>query len=248
MRKKILIIEDEPFIILMVRMRLEANRFDVVTAADGMEGLQKAVSEKPDLILLDVLMPKLDGFHFVKEIRKRTDDTRLIPIIVLSARESMRELFDPKEISGFFSKPFDSIDLLEKINSVLKISEKERGTAPKALVIGLEWDALRPIKQVLEKNGFIVYVCRDAHEAVQEAVKIMPHVVFAPSLLSGMDIWELRALFRDLPLTKNTPFVVYDLGNVGETGSQTVKATKVIDYRSHEELASKTEDFLKEYF
>ena len=248
MRKKILVIEDEPFVVLMVRMRLEEYRFDVITAADGQEGLNKTISEKPDLVLLDVLAPKLDGFHFVKELRKRKDDVRLIPVIVMSVRESMRDLFDPKDINGFFSKPFDSLELLEKINQVLKVSEKERGTAPKALLIGFDWDALRPIKVVLEKNGFIVYVSRDAHEAIQEAVKLAPHVIFAPSLLAGMDIWELRALFKELPITKNVPFVVYDLGNVGEAGASTVKATRVIDYSSHEQLSEKTESFLKEYF
>lgn len=248
MRKKILIIEDEPFISLLMRAKLEGERHQVILASDGEDGFKKTLSEKPDLVLLEVMTSKMDGFHIVKELRKRTDEIRLIPVILFSARESMRDLFDPKDISGFYTKPFDAMDVMAKINTVLKVSEKERGTAPRALIIGLEWDALRPIKQVLENNGFMVYVCRDAHEAIQDAVKVTPQVVFAPSLVSGMDIWELRTLFKNLPLTKNTPFVVYDLGNVGVTGSQTVKATKVIDYKSHDELAKKTEDFLKEYF
>ncbi len=248
MKRKILVVEDEAFVAMMLRTRLEANNFAVVTAGDGLEGLAKVTSEKPDLILLDVLLPKLDGFHFVEELRKRKDDTRTIPVIVLSARESMRTLFNPKDISAFFSKPFDSGELLESIQKFLKASLSTRGTTNKALIIGAEWEAMRPIKEVLEKHDFFVYVARDAHQAIQEAVQHHPDVIFAPSLVAGMDVWEMCNIFRDLPVTKEIPFVIYDLGSLGENAMPTVKASLVIDYNSHEELRNKTENFIKKHF
>ena len=73
MAKKILVIDDDPTVVKLIQSRLEANRYEVITALDGQEGLSKAVAQKPDLITLDILMPKLDGFTFVKEI-KRVDN------------------------------------------------------------------------------------------------------------------------------------------------------------------------------
>jgi len=77
---KILIVDDEIQLIQMVQMRLEANGYEVVTANDGVEGLKKVKSENPDLIILDIMMPKMDGFEAC-DLLKKDPQTSQIPII-----------------------------------------------------------------------------------------------------------------------------------------------------------------------
>ena len=110
--KKILIIDDEPHIIKMVRSRLEANNYEVVTALNGEEGLNKLHQEKPDLIILDILMPKMDGYTFVRELKKEENE---IPVIILTANTGMTDLFDEEGITDHVYKPFKTEELLEKI-------------------------------------------------------------------------------------------------------------------------------------
>lgn len=116
--KKILVIDDEPELVKMVKMRLEANNYEVITALDGQEGLEKTRSEKPDLILLDILMPNKDGYTFVKEV-KVDESIKHIPIIVLTAKPGMKDLFGIEGIKDYIVKPFEDKELLEKIKKRL---------------------------------------------------------------------------------------------------------------------------------
>ena len=119
MPKKILIIDDEPEIVELIGNRLRANQFDVVTAADGLQGLERAKDNRPDLIILDVGMPNMDGYTFVQEFKK-IDELRSIPIIILTAKTHVQSLFKAEGIADCFLKPFDTVLLLTRINEILK--------------------------------------------------------------------------------------------------------------------------------
>ena len=116
MCKKILIIDDEESIVKVVEARLQANGFIVFTATDGEQGLKILEAEDPDLILLDIVMPKMDGYTFVRKI-KYNNSIRPIPIIMLTARDQMKELFDLEGVKDYIVKPFDAEELIEKINT-----------------------------------------------------------------------------------------------------------------------------------
>lgn len=111
--KKVLIVDDEPDFADMIGMRLEANDYTVVTASDGVEGLTKARDENPDLILLDVMMPGLDGFEVLKRLRKSpsTADTR---VVMLTAKGESKSIFRGQELGAddYLIKPCDSEELL----------------------------------------------------------------------------------------------------------------------------------------
>jgi two-component system response regulator VicR len=113
--KKIMVVDDEPDLVFITKSRLEANHYAVVTAEDGLEALAKVEAEHPDLILLDLLMPRMNGVEFVKELRRRKDGAARTPVIVVSARLDMREVFQDGEIAGFVSKPFESATLLARV-------------------------------------------------------------------------------------------------------------------------------------
>ena len=123
---RILVVDDEPDIVLMIRMILEAKGFAVITASDGEEGLQKAIAEKPDLILLDIIMPKKDGFKMLSEIKK-DDSVRDIPVILLTAKGETSSLFEAKRFGAtdYIIKPVMAQDLLKYIGRYLKLIGKD---------------------------------------------------------------------------------------------------------------------------
>ncbi|MBU0502272.1 MAG: response regulator [bacterium] len=123
MAKKILVVDDEENMVEMIKDRLEANGYEIITAYDGLQALRKANLEAPDLMVLDVMMPKLDGFSLAKMLR---DDELLhnkqhLPILMLTARTG-----DKEETAGFaagtnvyLKKPFEPQQLLAEIKKLL---------------------------------------------------------------------------------------------------------------------------------
>lgn len=121
MGKRILIVDDEPDLIDMLKDRLEAEGYTVIAASDGVEGLEKAKTEKPDLILLDIMMPKMDGYQVCRFL-KFDEAFKHIPIILLTARAQPQDKKWGLAVGAddYVSKPFDQADLLKKIKERLK--------------------------------------------------------------------------------------------------------------------------------
>lgn len=119
--KKILVVDDEAMIREMVKARLEANNYEVITAADGQEALDKARKENPDLIILDLMLPKIDGFR-VCGLLKVDARYRNIPVIMFTARAQDSDMQLGKEVGAdaYVTKPFDSKILLGKIEELLR--------------------------------------------------------------------------------------------------------------------------------
>jgi len=120
MQKKILIVDDEQNLVDFVKIRLEANNYSVVSAADGEEALKVFAREKPDLVLLDILMPKIDGFKVCQMLKKDPACTN-VPIIMLTAKDRMDDIKSAKEsgANAYIIKPFDASDLLLDIKDQL---------------------------------------------------------------------------------------------------------------------------------
>jgi two-component system, OmpR family, alkaline phosphatase synthesis response regulator PhoP len=120
-RATILIVDDEVNIVQTLQDRLEVNGYRVVTACDGKEGLQKALAEKPDIILLDIIMPIMDGHEMLEHLRK-TEEVKDTSVIILSARNQTQDLgrANANGIDDYIVKPFDLNELLEKLEQVLE--------------------------------------------------------------------------------------------------------------------------------
>lgn len=120
--KKILIVDDEEELVMAVQARLEANGYDIVTAFDGEEGLVKARSEKPDLIILDLMLPKMDGYQVCATL-KHDDRYKKIPVLLFTAKagvEDERIGIEDCGANGYMTKPFEPPALLAKISELLK--------------------------------------------------------------------------------------------------------------------------------
>ena len=125
-KKRILIVEDQAPIINMLRMRLEANNYAVITAGDGQIGLERAHKENPDLIILDVMLPKINGYK-VCQLLKTDPKYRIIPIIISSGRtpQEIRKIGQEVGADAYVSKPFEAEVLLSKIKELLEKKGKQ---------------------------------------------------------------------------------------------------------------------------
>lgn len=114
MSKKVLVIDDDAATLKLLQAFLSAKDLEVHTAEDGLDALERIKKMTPDVIVLDVMMPKMDGYGFLREIRKDSK-FRLTPVVVLTAREMMREVFVQEGIRDFVTKPYDPEDLYKAI-------------------------------------------------------------------------------------------------------------------------------------
>jgi DNA-binding response OmpR family regulator len=117
---KVLVIDDEAPIRLLCRVNLEAEKIDVIEAADGPTGLQMARAERPDVVLLDVMMPGLDGWRVAEELLS-AEETSEIPIIFLTARAEFRDRAKGLDIGGvdYVTKPFNPLELAPLVRGLL---------------------------------------------------------------------------------------------------------------------------------
>ena len=119
-RKKILLVDDSRTSLFMEQMILKKGPYDIVTASDGAEGVSRAENDRPDLILMDVVMPKMTGFEAVRELRAR-DATREIPVIMVTTRgegENVEAGFE-SGCTDYLTKPIDAVALLAKVRDYL---------------------------------------------------------------------------------------------------------------------------------
>jgi DNA-binding response OmpR family regulator len=125
MRKKILIVEDNTELLVLTRLNLKAAGFSVVTATNGLQGIKKARSMTPDLILLDLGLPELDGFA-VCEILRNDKATAATPILILTgmASELTRLVGLESGANDYLSKPIDPKSLIGKIKELLQLLPK----------------------------------------------------------------------------------------------------------------------------
>jgi DNA-binding response OmpR family regulator len=119
-RKKILLVDDSETSLLMSRMILSKANYDIVVAKDGADGVDRAVAEHPDLVLLDVVMPKMNGFDACMAIRAR-QETETIPIIMVTTRGegTSVETGFAAGATDYITKPVNGLELLTKVRNLL---------------------------------------------------------------------------------------------------------------------------------
>jgi len=143
---RVLVIDDEAPIRLLCRVNLEAEGMQVLEAADGPSGLEKARAEAPDVVLLDVMMPGLDGWRVAEEL---LDDprTQAIPIVFLTARAELRDRARGIDLGGidYVTKPFNPVELAPLVRNLL--ARVERGERE-----SLRHEKLTELRALLERD------------------------------------------------------------------------------------------------
>jgi DNA-binding response OmpR family regulator len=125
-RKKILLVDDSNTILMMEKFILREQAFEIITASDGEEGVRKALEHRPDVILLDVIMPKMGGFEACRQLRAN-EATRATPIIMVTTRGEATnvEAGWTAGCSDYITKPINGIELLAKVRNFLSDEREE---------------------------------------------------------------------------------------------------------------------------
>jgi two-component system response regulator TrcR len=163
---KVLLVEDEPTLAMIIKDTLDGNEFDITLAANGEEGLSRYAEIKPDIIVADIMMPKMDGFTMVKLIRKTDTHT---PVLFLSARSAANDVVEGFELGGndYLKKPFGMAELIVRIKALLHKVSVQRPEATsfriglyKQLLSNRESEILKRLcdnkDQVLPMKGILI--------------------------------------------------------------------------------------------
>jgi two-component system alkaline phosphatase synthesis response regulator PhoP len=128
MPKKILAVDDERHIVRLVEVNLQRAGYEVVTAYDGREALEKVKSENPDLVVLDVMMPYMDGFEVLKHL-KAEPETAEIPVIMLTAKAQDADVFRGWQsgVDCYLTKPFNPMELLTFVKRIFDSTSNTSG-------------------------------------------------------------------------------------------------------------------------
>ena len=119
MALKVLVCDDERHIVRLIQVNLERQGYEVVTAFDGKEGLEKIRAEKPNLVVLDVMMPYMDGFEVLKTLRKEPE-TENLPVIMLTAKAQDKDVFEGYHYGAdmYLTKPFNPMELVTFVKRI----------------------------------------------------------------------------------------------------------------------------------
>jgi len=152
---KVLLVEDEATLAMIIKDTLEMEGFEVITAQDGQQGLEMKSQVEPDVIVADIMMPKMDGFEMVRRIR-RSDS--LCPVLFLTARSAIEDVVEGFELGAddYLKKPFSMKELVVRIRALVQRASKQRPATsepdtPALITIGQY--TLNPITQQLSRYG-----------------------------------------------------------------------------------------------
>ena len=159
----VLIVDDDPLVHQMIEPVLTGQGFEVTNACNGLEALHHCRLCRPDAIVLDINMPEMDGYTFLKRLKSdaTTPAPSIPPVIVLTSREDMRDIFAEEGINDYLVKPVDPDVLAKKVTAHITRPIKT------VLLVEDEDDLRHMIQRRLEKNGYRVISARDGLEAVQ---------------------------------------------------------------------------------
>ena len=125
MALSVLVVDDDPVILRLLQVNFELEGIEVVTAPDGEEGLKIAQSEPPDLVISDIMMPKVNGLELLAALRS-SPDTAAMPVILLSAKAQVADVQRGLELGAddYVTKPFDPLELIDRVYKVLAKSRR----------------------------------------------------------------------------------------------------------------------------
>jgi len=232
-KAKILIVDDEPKNVKLLAAQLPVNEFIVLTAHGGAEALQKIDDQCPDLILLDIMMPDIDGYEVTRRI-KTNPDTREIPVILVTALDGRDDKAKGLEVGAeeFITKPVNKAELQTRINSMLRLSQyreqlklrveseqnftssqrqsvtdKKQKDLPRILLVEDNEKDIKVIKYFLHDKPYELIVCRDGEEAVALVRKGKIDLILLDIMLPGMDGFDIFRILKESEETRHIQVV-----------------------------------------
>lgn len=264
MPKKILITDDEPAFCLTLKNRLAPLQHEIITASDGQEAMDKILQEKPDLLILDVMMPKMTGYQLVQKLASIPHCADNMSIIVMSAYHGMKNFFDSWKTVAFLPKPFEAEELIFRVNQALqdasqrvdsaklhldnlKKENESSGTKKKALVAGKNEFAMMKAKELLESLGLAVTVEMEDHYAADALKNSKFDFILC-------QYWEDPTVFDAVKVhhavlasahSKSAPFALFCVSALAIDAKQCIEKVPIIPYMESSDLKDGLLDVLR---
>ena len=194
---RILIVDDNPTNLEVLQVRLRAQGYELVTAVDGVDALAKMREFEPDLVLLDVMMPKLDGISVVKQLKQDTK-FRFIPVILVTAKADTRDVVAGLEAGGddYLTKPFEQAALVARVRSMLRIKELHDKVQAQSEQLST-WNQLLE-KRVAEQLAEIERISRLQRFLAPQVANMIASSDASEAQLAGSHRREITVVFCDL--------------------------------------------------
>ena len=246
----ILIVDDDPIILRLLKKKLESSGATVVQAQDGKQGLEKALSDRFDLIISDVEMPYLDGFRLCEKL-KSGPETRQIPVIILSSQESDRAIDRGFEAgaAGYVPKSEAQFRLNETIQRVLEKAKFQRNRL--ILVVDDSFTIRRLVQKGLEEAGFQVMTAGDGHQALKLISKSRPDLILSDLDMPRMDGIDFCKKVHGDPDLAAIPFVIMSASSDRATMRRMLQrgaSAFLVKPFNLEQLVITTEKLLSDHF
>ncbi len=205
---KIMIIDDEKDLSEMVAYQFNAKGFETQTASDGVEGLEKIATFKPDLIILDINMPRMGGIEFYNRIAA-SDGAPLYPVLVLTARANVEGLFKDLPIDGFMTKPFDVDELIAQAQLIIQTKQQHFSyetwgeKTPKKICIAMhEQKAFDQLVTIFANELYTVVPARTGILAIERIIAMVPDVAVIdlglPDVAGDVVIFRLSQICKTM--------------------------------------------------
>jgi two-component system OmpR family response regulator len=203
---KILIVDDDPRLRDLVRVALERAGFQVITAADGQSALTHAARELPDLVVLDIGLPEVDGLEVCRRIRQRSD----VPVLFLTARDDEIDRILGLELGAddYVTKPFSPRELVARVRAILK---RTAGTAPPSMQVGTL--VLEPAARICRVAGRVVPLTATEFRLLELLMSQQGRLVPRTALTAS--IWGAQSAVSDRTLDSHLRNLRKKLATVG---------------------------------
>ncbi len=217
-KRQILIIDDDPIVTEELKVLLKQENYDLLFAYTGEKGLEFIKMAKPDLVILDLMMPGMNGFA-VLDLLQQDEEIKHIPVIILSAIDLTEEEKSklPPNVKGILLKgQIDKTQLIKTIReslysgiseTQLKTKKISSTTLAKILIVEDNLDNLFLLKEALKDTNYIIYTAKNGLQAIEQAQKINPDLIIMDMLMPVMDGYEATQRLRKYHQFKNTPII-----------------------------------------
>lgn len=255
-QRTILLIDDEIDLQQLVKIALKSKGYIIETANNGLEGLARLETLKPDLIILDMNMPKMGGLEFYQKIC--VNDKLPYPVLILTARANMEQFFKELNIDGFMAKPFEVDELLEEVDTIIKkksgiaktIRVSDGNQPPKVCVAENDEQAFSKIGSAFLSAGYMVNPARSGTEAIERISATVPEVAVVNlglvDIAGDIVIGKLKRMAK----TQDVKFILYtersaEKGIIAQKVGQKEGVDRFVVYSGAQQLVDAVNELLK---
>jgi two-component system alkaline phosphatase synthesis response regulator PhoP len=219
-KHKILIIDDDKEFVGAIQTTLESSGFEVAAAFDGKEGLKKTKKQKPDLVILDLMLPEKDGLSVCQDL-KSDDLTESIPILMLTSlgkksegKEGAEILSKGHKAEAYLEKPIEPEVLVKKARELIERPDWMAEKRPKVLFIDDDPDFFAAMTMALDKYEFDIVISKTGEDGLLKAISENPDIILLDVMLPEKDGYAVCRELKEGEKTKNIPVIM--LTAVGE--------------------------------